>query len=506
MINDNKRIAVNSVIIFVRVCIVAVVGILTSRIVLDALGASDFGLYSVVGGVVALLSVFNTAMTTTTFRFIAYELGKADGGNPNKVFNIVFIIHVLFALLMLLLCFTVGFWYIDNYLNIAVEKISDARFVFVISTFTAAMSTMMVPYMGLLTAFENFIVTAFIDIASALIKLLLLYLFVYSDGSRIRTYSLIMLFYFIIYNGSFFVYCLIKYYRIVKFRIYRDSQLLKQIFSFTFWILFGAGASILQTQGTNIIVNLFFGTIANAGFAIANTVKNFITMFSDNLGRAAVPQITKSFSAGSENRSITLSCYISKYTCILMLVAAFPIIMEMSFLLQLWLKEVPENAVLYCCLTLLVALGESLGSGIHSLISASGNIRFFQLIQSILTVLGLPIAYFVYKIGAPAYSILIVFAIITFIKVLTRLVLIKYVLGYRIFPFLQISYLKILYISIPLLVAYLLYDPSIFSTFGHVAGMILSELFLVAVVLLFGLDKKEWSIIKNLYHNKIRIF
>ena len=177
----------------------------------------------------------------------------------------------------------------------------------------------------------------------------------------------------------------------------------------------------------------------------------------------------------------------------------------MSFLLQLWLKEVPENAVLYCCLTLLVALGESLGSGIHSLISASGNIRFFQLIQSILTVLGLPIAYFVYKIGAPAYSILIVFAIITFIKVLTRLVLIKYVLGYRIFPFLQISYLKILYISIPLLVAYLLYDPSIFSTFGHVAGMILSELFLVAVVLLFGLDKKEWSIIKNVYNTKMRI-
>ena len=410
--NDNKKIAVNSVINFVQLCVVTLIGIISSRLVLDALGASDYGLYNVVGGIVALLNVLNTAMTTTSYRFVAYELGKKENGNVNKVFNTVFSIHAVFAFLILVVGFAIGIWYINNYLNVTPDKLPDARFVYTISIITTAISTMMVPYHGLLTAYEKFSVNAIITIFSDIVKIVLIVLFIYSDTSRIRVYSLIMAAYIILQNGLIFFYCLKKFLHVIKFHIYRDKKLLTDILTFTSWILIGAGASVAETQGTSIIVNFFFGTIVNASFAVANTVKNFISVFSRNLSKSAIPQITKNFSGGNQGRSISLACYISKYTCILMLVVAFPVVMEMDFLLNLWLKEVPDKAATYCILTIIIVILSGMGEGIYSLISASGKIKKFQLIQGGLRVLGLPIAFFVFKLGAPAFSILLVYAII----------------------------------------------------------------------------------------------
>ena len=475
--NDNKKIAVNSIVMFVRFCVVTIIGLIRSRVVLDALGASDYGLYNVVGGIVALLNVFNTAMTTTTYRFIAFELGKKEDGQLNKAFNTVFLIHACFAFVILVLGFSLGFWYINNYLNVAPGKLPDARFVFTISIFTTALSTLMVPYRGLLTAYERFTANAVIDIVSDTIKLVLILCFVYSDRSRIRIYSIIMAVYVLITNGSFFIYCLKEFFSVIKFRVYKEWRLLKEILSFTWWILIGASASVAETQGTSIVVNYFFGTIVNASFAVAHTVKNYISVFSRNLSKVAIPQITKSFSGGNLNRSISLSCYISKYTCLLMLVAAFPVLMEMDFLLDIWLKDVPEKA--------------------------SGKIKAFQLVQSAFSLFGLPIAYFAYKLGAEPSAVLVIYLCIYFVNVFVRLYLIKRVLGYGVKPFFTISYLRVFLIGIPLLIAFLIYNPCRFSLWGHIAGMAFCELYLLLDVWLLGLEKQEKTIIKGLFNRYI---
>ena len=176
--NENKKIAINSVVIFARLCITSVIGIFTSRIVLDALGASDYGLYNVVGGIVTLLNVVNTAMLSTTYRYIAFEVGKKKDGNTNKIFNVSLLIHAIFSIFILVVGLIVGTWYVNNYLNIPIEKISDAHFVLRVSLITSAISTLLVPYQGLLVAYEKFTLNAVIDIVSCVLRLVVLLLFI----------------------------------------------------------------------------------------------------------------------------------------------------------------------------------------------------------------------------------------------------------------------------------------------------------------------------------------
>ena len=493
--NDNKKIAINSVIIFVRLCVTSFVAIIASRLVLDALGASDYGLYNVVGGIVAILNVVNSSMMSTTYRYIAYEIGKGQEGNTNKVFNTSFVIHIGFAVFIMLLGLTVGEWYMNNYLNVADGKLPDAKFVFRISIITTAISTMLVPYKGLLVAFEKFSVTAIIEICAQLMKLAAIVLLLYSATNRIRLYSFIMMGYTLFECFSFFAYGIKNYFDIVKYKFYRDWKLCKEMFSFAWWTLFGACASLGKTQGSAVIINFFFGTVVNAAYAVANQVEGFILMFARSLNNAAIPQITKNYSGGNQQRSITLTAYISKYTFFLMSTIAFPVLLEMNFLLDVWLKEVPEGSSIFCKLMVLGGLLGCLGEGIPALVNATGKIKVYQVITHSITLLGLPVSFFMYKCGANPYMILVVFCFVSVVLAFVRLFLLKKIFNYDVMSFVNISYLKILYVSLPLSVAYFLYKPDSFPVWGHILGLVCAEVVLFIVVLLLGLDKKEKKVI-----------
>lgn len=301
--NENKKIAFNSVILFVRLCIVSIISLISARFVLQALGASNYGLYNVVGGIVALLNVVNTAMITTTYRYIAYELGKGDNGNPNKVFNSSLVIHVMFGIIILIIGLSLGEWYVNNYLNVPVGSLSSALFVLRVSIFTTMVSTVLVPYQGLLVAFEKFYVSAVIDIIPQCMKLVAVFALCYAVGDKLRIYALIMMGYTLVSSALFLLYSYRYYYLTCRLKINKDWKLYREMFSFSGWILFGACSSVGKTQGSAIIINYFFGTIVNAAFAVANQVENFILMFSRMLNQAAVPQITKSFSSGKDKLS-----------------------------------------------------------------------------------------------------------------------------------------------------------------------------------------------------------
>lgn len=500
--DSNKRIAVNSVVIFIRLCVTSLIGLFSSRFILQALGASDFGLYNVVGGIVALLNVLNTAMVTTTYRYIAYEMGKGDDGNPNKIFNTSLAIHFAFALLILIVGGALGEWYISNYLNVDPSRLPDARFVFRISILTTMLTTSFVPFQGLLVALEKFTITAAFDIITRIFAFVgVLYLLSYS-GDRIRLYSVIMFSVSAIHYLLIYIYSRKKSYEIIRFRPNSDKKLYKEMFSFAGWILIGASASIGKSQGSAIIINYFFGTLVNAAYAVARQVEGYILMFSRSLNQAAVPQITKSFSGGDKQRSETLASYISKYTFILMSLVAFPVMLEMDFLLEIWLKEVPEGASIFCQLLILSALLSCVGEGIPALIQASNKIKLFQITLSVLSLMGLPFAFVAYKLGAPAYSILIIYCAIEIINAFVRLYLLKRVLGLDIKAFVKTSYLKILYISLPLILVYFVYDPSSFSLTGHLLGLVGLELFVIACVILLGIDSREKNMIIRYVKNR----
>ncbi|WP_321438133.1 oligosaccharide flippase family protein [uncultured Bacteroides sp.] len=500
--NDNKKIAVNSIVIFLRLCIVSLVSIIASRVVLDALGASDFGLYNVVGGIVTLLNVINTAMLSTTYRYLAFEIGKKSDGNPNKIFNTSLSIHAFLALLIFILGLFVGDWYINNYLNVLPDKLPDALFVFHVSIFTAFLSTLFVPFQGLQIAYEKFAINASIDIVSQSIKLGAILLLIYSDTNRLRLYSIIMLSYSILSGVLYALYCYSHYWSVVKLKIYRDFQLISDMLQYALWTMFGALASVGKSQGSAVIINFFFGTVVNAAFAVAAQIESFVLVFARSLNSAAVPQITKNFSGGNSSRSIKLTSYISKYTFILMCFVAFPVLLEMDFLLGLWLKEVPDGSATFCSLMILGALLGCLGEGIPALVNATGNIKVYQIITHTFTLLGLPIAFICIKLGANPYSILVVFCVISFLLAFIRLYLLKRIFEFDVRLFINVSFVRIAMLSIPLVVFYLLYDSSDFTAWGHIAGMVVAELYLIVMILLLGLDSEEKAIIRGFLRRK----
>lgn len=494
--NENGKIAVNSFVIFARLCIISLVGIITSRVVLDALGASDFGLYNVVGGIVAMLNVVNSAMMSTTYRYLAFEIGKKEKGEPNKVFNTSVIIHIAFAILIVIIGIVVGDWYIDNYLSVEPGKIDDARFVFHISLLTAAITTVFVPFQGLQVAYEKFIVNAAIDIISHITKLGALYLFVYSDGNRLRVYAIIMLCVSLLSCLLYWGHCYRYHFNVVKIKLYRDINLIKEMLVFAAWTMIGAVANIGKQQGSAIILNYFFGTLVNAAYAVAAQVEGFISMFARNLNNAAIPQITKNYSGGNLQRSVTLTAYISKYTFLLMTLVAFPVALEIDFLLGIWLKGVPDGASTFCLIMILTGLLNCVGEGIPAMINATGNIRAYQLVVNCILLLGLPAGFICYKLGAGFAAISVVYCVIAGFIGFVKLFMLHRVVKFRIRSFFSISYSKILWVSIPLVVFYLLYHPEHFTIWEHIGGLLFSELFLFVSIYVLGLEKRERLMMK----------
>ncbi|MBQ9558576.1 MAG: hypothetical protein IJV08_01140 [Bacteroidaceae bacterium] len=503
--NENKRIAFNSIIIYIRLCVVSFITVILSRVVLDALGASDFGLYSVVGGIVLLLNVLNSSMASTTYRYLAYELGKGKKGNTNKIFNVSFIIHACFAASIILIGTPIGDYYIAHYLNVPDGSRADASFVFHLSILAAAINTMLVPFQGLLVAYEKFYANAIIDIVTNLLKLAVIILFIYSGTNRLRLYSLIMLGYTFISSIAYVGYCRWKHKDVVHCRFYNEKPLYKEMLSFSGWTLFGAVANVGKTQGSAVVINLFFGTLVNAAYAVAHQVEMFILMFARSLCAAAVPQTTKSYSAGNQERSIQLTSYVSKYTYILMALISFPVIIEMDFLLGIWLKEVPEGASTFCKLAVLCNLLGCLGEGIPNLVNASGHIKAYQIVVQGVLLAGLPVSFLCYWLGASKYAIAIVYCIINFFNSFVKLYMLHRVVRFDIMTFIQISHLRVLMMTIPLSLFYYLYiryaHPT--TTIGSIIGITLSVLFFIVVVFGLGLNQSERTKVTHFIVSKV---
>ena len=495
--DSNKRIALNSIVIFAKLCLSSFIGIFSSRFVLQALGASDYGLYNVVGGIVVMLNVLNTSMVTTTYRYIAYEIGKGSEGNPNKVFNTSFFIHLGFALLIILLGATVGEWYINNYLNVDPSKLPDAHFVFRISVLTAVLNTCFIPYHGLMVAIEKFLPTTIFDISVRILNLVAVIFLLSYLGNRLRVYSLIAIAGTALNCLMIFIYLFYHNRRIIRLKFYKDNSLYKEMFSFTGWIILGAAARMGKSQGGVIIINYFFGTLVNAAYGVAKQLESYILMFSRSLNQAAIPQITKGFSGENHQRSLKLANYISKYTFILMSLVAFPIITEMDFILGIWLKEVPEGSTIFCQLLILDGFIQCLGAGIPALIQASGKIKLFQIVGSVLSLIGIPIAIVCYMFGASPYTILIVYCSVSILIAITRLVLLKFILNIDVKSFIRTSYYRMFLISCPMVGLYLLYNPSSFTFIQHLLGLCGLETFLILCIAILGFDQDERVLIRH---------
>ncbi len=498
MSNDNILILKNSGVLFFRLLSTSIIGLFTSRLIIRSLGASDFGLYSVVGGVVIMMAFLNTVMTSTTYRYLAFEMGKGNNEGLNRVFNISLVIHLCLTLLVLVLTETAGVYYVKNYLNVDAGKLTDALFVLRFSTYAIIFSIVSIPYQGLVTAQEKFSTQATIEIIRSLLGFGVALAIVYYTGNRLRLYALLTAIANIVPALLFFVYCKRKYNEIIKWNFQRGKDKYKEMIGFSGWIMIGAAASVGKTTGSALIINAFFGTVLNAAFGIANQVNNIVLMFARNLGQAAIPQITKSFSSGNNDRTINLAAYISKYTTFLMLLPALPVLLETKFLLTLWLGNFPPYTVTFCQLMIINVLISGLGSGLPAVIQATGKIKYFQLILSTTSLLSLPIAYILFKIGYPPSSIQVAIISTAVINVVVWQILLKEIIDFDIRFFLKTSYLKVFYVAILVAPIFLIKDLFTEGLLRFIVVSISAVSGLFIAIYFAGLENHEKEILKQI--------
>ncbi len=388
--------------LYVRMMFVMAVGIYMSRIVLAALGVVDYGIYNVVGGVVAMLSFFNSSMATATQRELNYEMGLGHQENLKQVFSVSFISYCIIAVAVVILAESVGMWFLLHKLVIPPDRLQAAIWVFQFSILTFIINMLAVPYNAAIIAHEKMEAFAYISILEVVLKLLIAYLLLVSPIDTLAFYGALMCGNALIIRYVYSLYCR-RHFAECRVQWIWDKAIFKRLFGFSGWMLIGTTSHVFSTQGINMLINIFFGPILNASRAISVQVYNAINSFAANFILATRPQVVKSYAQGEYAYACKLTFSTSKLSFILLFVLSLPVIMQTDYILELWLKTVPPYTALFVQLSLVDMLVIASFSPIASLSQASGKIRNYQLIVSIGFLLIPIVSWILYQRGFPVY-------------------------------------------------------------------------------------------------------
>ena len=397
--SNTKRIAKNTIVLYIRMVIVMLITLYTSRVVLKALGIDDFGLYGVIGGVVGLFAFLKRSMGKATQRFLNYEM-VAEKGDLTVVFRTSLTIHVLISIVILVLGETVGLWFLNAKINIPEGREFAANIIYQTTLVSICFSLIEVPFSADIIAHENMTFFAVISVLDAVLKLGIAFMIMAEKGDRLILYGVLMMAITIINLLIYYFYCKRKFFEI-SLRPCFDKQRFKSIFSFVGWTLVGQAAVVGCNHGNSILVNMFHSVAANAAMSVGNQVSHAVTNLSSNFQTAFNPQITKSFAAGDFNYLRFLVFTTSKISYCLLFVAALPIAFNINFVLDIWLDKVPVYANVFCVLSLANAIINALSAPLNFSVLASGRIKWFQIVTSVVYLSDLVILYGLFKLGLP---------------------------------------------------------------------------------------------------------
>jgi len=412
---NNKRIAKNTSLLYIRMLVTMCIGLYTSRVVLQTLGISDFGLYNVVGGIVAMFSFLNGNLAGGTQRFLSFELGTGNKQKLRKTFSTALILHIILALIILILAETLGLWFVYHKMNIGADRMNAALWVYQCSVLASMVSVIQVPFMSSLIAHEKMNIYAYMSIYDAGMKLLIVYFIQVIDYDKLILYAALILIVnvsaAIIYNK----YCSIHYEE-CRFRFVFEKSLFKEMLSFSGWNVIGTFASACNGQGVNILLNMFFGTIVNAARGIAFQVNNILLQFVNNFQTAVNPQIVKYYANGQIVQMSRLVINNAKFAAFLLLIIAIPIFIEIEYVLRLWLGEYPKYAPLFLRIILIHSVISSMTRPLVAMVHASGKVKMVSLTSGICLLIALPVNYLFLKLGYPPEFVFIVNIIPTILE------------------------------------------------------------------------------------------
>jgi O-antigen/teichoic acid export membrane protein len=377
------------------------VSLYISRVVLEVLGIEDFGIYNVVGGIIALFGFITASMSTATSRFLTFELGKQNKIQLKKTFSTACTVHLLIAVMVLLLAETIGLWFLETQLVIPPNRIETARIVYHLSVITAFIAIFQIPYTASLISHEQINIYAWVEILNVLFKLLIVCILVHISFDKLMIYAMFIFIISVIVFFIYSIYCSQKFQE-CKFRIFFNKKLLIPMLSFSGWDLYGNMSVVARTQGVNILLNIFFGPVLNAANGIATQVQGAIGSFAGNILVAVRPQIVKNYAAGNIPYTIWLLNNTVKFTTILLLMLSLPLLIEMPFILNIWLKNVPEYTVSFCRLILVFNIIANISTVVMSGIHATGRIKRSSVWNGSIYLLVVPITFYSFSVGGNA--------------------------------------------------------------------------------------------------------
>ncbi len=501
---NNKRIAKNTLVLYVRMFFSLLVSLYTARVILNTLGVADYGINNVVAGVVTMFGFINAAMATGTQRFLTFELGKGDILQLKRVFSMSLNIHIIIALIIFVLAETIGLWFLNTKMVIPPERMVAANWVYQLSIASAMISITQVPYSASIMAHERFNIYAYVGIVEVILRLVIVLLLVLIAWDKLILYATLGL---CVASGiaTFYrYYCKIKFEE-CTYHFERNNTLFKTLIGFSGWSLIGNLSHILLTQGMNILINLFFGVAVNAARAITVQVENAINSFVTNFMVALNPQITKNYATNNFEHMRTLMERGAKFSFFLFLFLSLPVFIEAKMILKLWLKTVPEYTVIFIRLNLVVVLIYTLTNTYLTGILATGNIKRYQLKIAIMVTILYSTTFILLKQGFTPEITYVIYIIIAFFVMILRISAIKQLMDFSIMDYVKNVVLKaiatvLVSIPLPLLLSFY-FQPSLM----RIIVVSLSSFFISAIgIYVVGLDKPEKKIITAFVSTKLK--
>lgn len=502
--HSNQRIARNAVMLYIRMFLTMIVGLYTSRVVLNVLGVEDFGTYGVVGGIVAMMGFLNASMSGATSRFLTFELGRGDQKRLADTFSSALIAHMMIALFVLVMAETVGLWFLTHKLVIPAGRMPAAHWVYQMSILSAMISITQVPYNATIIAHEKMDVYAYVEILNVTLKLLIVYLLTIGNFDKLILYAALVLAVSIVIRMIYRVYCL-RHFAESHFHWIWDKSILKPLLNFSGWDLYGNMAFTVRTHGANFILNSFYGVVLNAASGIAATVQGVVLGFSSNVVLAFKPQIIKCYSVGEFDQMNEKLQYAVKVSLALLALVTVPVFVKCAYILKLWLKVVPEGTVVMTHFTLLINLAACLSSIILIGIHATGKMITTGAIGGTMYLLSLPVMYVMLRAGLTYSDCYLMFLIMTCLFVVINAVILHVQMPeFALMRFVKTAILPVsVMFAISLAVSYLIAPHFSDTIWGLIAFAVLSCLATIAIFYLVVLNRRERQMTAQLIKKRL---
>lgn len=500
---ENKRLAKNTLFLYFRMFLTLLVGLYTSRVVLNVLGVVDYGINNVVGGVVAIFGSLNGAMASTSSRYITFYLGKGDKNRLREIFSTVAYVHVGIAFIVILLCETIGLWFFYNKMQIPVARLDVAFWLLQFSFAGAFLSMINTPFTGLIIAHEKMDIYAYISIFDVLAKLAIVFLIQVTPFDKLLTYGFLFLIVNIIDFLIYRTYC-VKSFEESHIKFIFDKPLFKELAGYFGWSIAGNVALAFNGQGINMVLNMFFGPAVNAARGVAYQVQNIINQFVGNFQVALNPQIVKTYANREMERMYNLMYASSKYGFLLLFFLSLPVMVCANYILKLWLGIVPEHTVTFLRIILMVCMVNAMANSSIVAAGATGRLKKYTIINATFCLSPLPLSYVVLKLVQIPELVFVILLVVEIMTLASRLILMRSMIGLS-----MNGYAKAVFLPNFLVVASTAWLPICLHAVlkdkfvDTVTICLISFLAVGTSIYLLGLNTSERQLVNKLIKNKI---